>query len=120
MPKLQCPILSALFLTLGTVLSPALAEYAPLNCAKARTVTERVICGNYELGQSEARVATLYDLTTALVAMGQRGDIQDKQRAFLKTREACKANIRCLRNAYDARIKELDAIMTRIKEKGPF
>ncbi|HVG50188.1 MAG TPA: hypothetical protein VM867_00985 [Xanthobacteraceae bacterium] len=100
--------------------TPAIADYAPLNCAKAGTVTERVICTNYELGQAEARVATLYDWSTAFVAMGQRGDIADAQREFLKTRGACKANIRCLRNAYDARIKELDAVMTRIKEKGPF
>ena len=119
MGKSRFVLLHAFGIVLATF-SPVFADYAPLNCAKAITVTERVICANYELGQAEARVATLYDLTTSLVAMGQRGDIQDRQRAFLKTREACKANIRCLRSAYDSRIKELDAIMARIKEKGPF
>ena len=103
-----------------TALSPALADYAPLNCAKAKSVTERMICGNYELGQAEARVATLYDWATALTAMGQRAEIQDAQRAFLKTRDACKANLRCLRSAYEARIGELETVLARIKEKGPF
>jgi uncharacterized protein len=119
MPKLYPNIVIALAIS-AAACSPAFADYAPLNCAKARSVPERVVCTNYELGQAEARVATLYDWTTALVAMGQRGDIQDAQRAFLKTRDACKANIRCLRSAYDARIKELDAVMASIRSKGPF
>ena len=65
-------------------------------------------------------MATLYEWTTSLVAMGQRGDIQDAQRAFIAKRAACRANIRCLNDAYDARIDQLETVMSRIKEKGPF
>lgn len=46
------------------------------------------------------------------VTMGQRGDIQDAQRAFLKERNACGANVACLRRAYDGRINQLQAVMT--------
>lgn len=52
--------------------------------------------------------------------MGQRGDIEDSQRAFLKSREACGADIRCLREAYDTRIAQLQRVMENIREKGPF
>lgn len=109
-------------LALGLVAgSPAgAADYTPLNCTAARSPTERAICGSYALGQQEARMATLYEWTTALVAMGQRGDIQDAQRAFIKTREACGARIACISNAYDARIGQLEAVMKGVASKGPF
>jgi uncharacterized protein len=96
------------------------ADYAPLDCTKAKTPSERTICSNYGLGQLEAQTATLYQWTTSLVAMGQRGDIQDAQRAFIARREACKAKISCLRGVYSDRIGQLEAVMARISEKGPF
>lgn len=96
------------------------AIYAPLNCVAARTPTDRAICRHYALGQLEARMATLYEWTTALVAMGQRGNIQDAQRAFLKKRTACGANVACIRRAYDRRIAQLDAVMREIASHGPY
>jgi uncharacterized protein len=96
------------------------ADYAPLNCTVARSPTERAICANYALGQLEARMATLYEWTTSLVAMGERGDIGDAQRAFIKTREACGANIACIRSAYDARISQLESVMQGVASHGPF
>jgi len=96
------------------------ADYVPLDCTKAKTPSERTICSNYGLGQLEAQTATLYQWTTALVAMGQRGDIQDAQRAFIARRDACKAKTPCLRNVYAERIGQLEAVMSRISAKGPF
>jgi uncharacterized protein len=103
----------------GTLPAAAL-DYAPLDCAKAKSPAERTICSNYGLGQLEARTATLFEWATSFVAMGQRGDIQDAQRAFITKRNACKSNINCLRNAYTDRIDQLEEVMSRIKEKGPF
>jgi uncharacterized protein len=96
------------------------ADYAPLNCAKAASGTERTICSDYGLGQQEARVATLFAITTSLVAMGQRGDIQDQQRAFLKERDACRSDVPCLRQAYETRDKQLEGVLAQIKQRGPF
>jgi uncharacterized protein len=96
------------------------ADYAPLDCARAKSPSERTICSNYGLGQLEAQTATLFEWTTSLVAMGQRGDIQDAQRAFIARRDACKSKIPCLRAVYAERIEQLETIMSRIKEKGPF
>ena len=96
------------------------ADYAPLNCAAAASATEKAICGNYGLGQLEARMAALYQWSTSFVGMGQRGDMQDAQRTFIRQREACEADVACLRRAYDARIAQLQAVMERVRERGPF
>lgn len=96
------------------------ADYSPLNCAAANSASEKTICNSYELGQLEARMATLYQWSTSFVGMGQRGDIQDAQRAFLKERAACGAELRCLREAYQKRIAQLQNVMENVRQKGPF
>ena len=115
-------ILTVISLLISMVVAwPATAaDYAPLDCTKARSVTEKAICGNYALGQAEARMATLYEWTTQLVAMGQRGSIQDDQRTFIREREQCKAEMACLLGMYDRRIDKLMLVMDAIKAKGPF
>lgn len=114
--------LSTMLLTfcLAAALPARAADYAPLNCAAARSPTERTICSRYPLGQLEARMATLYEWTTSLVAMGQRGDIQDAQRDFIRKREACGDKATCIRGAYDARIAQLEAVMKAVAGQGPF
>ena len=107
----------------ATLFKPALAsagDYAPLDCAKANSVAERTICRSYALGQQEARMATLFSIATSLVAMGQRGDIQDGQRKWLETREACGKRISCLAAAYDTRIRELNDVVAGIASRGPY
>lgn len=106
-----------------TTLPPSFAQagvYAPLNCSKATSPSERTICRDYALGQQEARLATLFGLATAFVAMGQRGDIQDAQRAWLKRRDACGENSACLTKAYDDRIAEVSGVLDSIARRGPF
>jgi uncharacterized protein len=96
------------------------AGYAPLDCRNAASPAEKAVCRSYSLGQSEARMATLFGIVTALVGMGQRGDIGDQQRQWIKTRDACGADTSCLAEAYKARIQALSAIMDSIAARGPF
>jgi uncharacterized protein len=110
-------------LAAASLLAPGVAgaaDYAPMNCAKAKSPAEKTVCGNYALGQSEARMATLYAVATSLVAMGQRGDMQGAQRDFLQTRESCGDRVGCLSAAYAMRIKELDGIIAQIAARGPY
>jgi uncharacterized protein len=110
-------------LVIATLLLPQAAsagDYAPLNCDKANSPAERTICKSYDLGQDEARMATLFAIATSLVAMGQRGDIQDAQRKWLQSRDACGKKVACLGKAYDARIRELDAVVAGVVSRGPF
>ena len=95
------------------------AAYAPLDCAKAASPAEIAICQSYPLGQAEARTATLFGVATALVAMGQRGDIADAQRRWLESRDACGGNLDCLNEAYHARIGALSRVIDEIASRGP-
>ncbi|HVJ76928.1 MAG TPA: lysozyme inhibitor LprI family protein [Hyphomicrobium sp.] len=111
-----------IILLMAAVASPSAhaGTYAPIDCGKASTPAERTICRNYDLGQMEARMATLFAVSTSLVAMGQRGNIQDAQRAWLSRRDACGSDIVCLTKAYDRRIGELNDVMAAIASRGPF
>ena len=96
------------------------APYAPIDCAKASNAAETAICGNYDLGQKEARLATLYGVLTSLVAMGQRGDINDAQRKWIAVRNACGSDTRCLAHAYQTRIGDLSKGFDALAKRGPF
>jgi uncharacterized protein len=104
-------------------LSPRLglaAAYTPLDCAKASTASDKTICKKYALGQDEARLATLFEVLTSLVAMGERGDIIDKQLQWISVREACGRNVACLSQAYRSRIDELSQALDALAKRGPF
>jgi uncharacterized protein len=120
MPASRILTVISLLISMVVAWPATAADYAPLDCTKARSVTEKTICGNYALGQAEARMATLYEWTTQFVAMGQRGSIQDDQRTFIREREQCKAEMACLLGMYDRRIDKLMLVMDAIKAKGPF
>ncbi len=93
---------------------------ASFNCARAKSADERTICKTQALSDADVKMATLYDVDTHLVAMGQRGDIQDAQADFLKTRKACGKGTSCLKRAYDKRIKDLQDTFDAIASRGPF
>jgi uncharacterized protein len=112
---------SAVVLSLLAASAPArAADYAPIDCDKASSPAERVICRSYPLGQAEARTATLFGAVTSLVAMGQRGDIGDSQRKWLKERNACGDDGACIGRAYQSRITALSSALDAIASRGPF
>ncbi|MDB5605013.1 MAG: uncharacterized protein JWP25_1913 [Bradyrhizobium sp.] len=96
------------------------ADYTPIDCSKASSSAERTICRSYPLGQAEARMATMFGVVTSLVAMGQRGDIVDAQRTWLKERNACGDDSACIARAYQSRITALSAVLDAIASRGPF
>ena len=65
-------------------------------------------------------MATLFGIATSLVAMGQRGDIGDAQRQWLKSRNQCESDIACVAQAYKDRIGVLSAVIDGIASRGPF
>ncbi len=116
--KRTCGLVTLAFLAAST---PArAADYAPIDCGKASSPTERTICRSYPLGQAEARMATLFGVVTSLVAMGQRGDIGDAQRKWLRERNACGDDTTCLARAYQSRIAALSAALDTVASHGPF
>ena len=118
--RIRCALLLALAATPLAPMAASAAPYAPLDCAKAASPAETAICGSYVLGQAEARMATLYSIATALVAMGQRGTIGDAQHDWIKTRDACGADTACLARAYQERIEALSGVIDDVVSRGPF
>ena len=94
-------------------------EYAPLDCAKAKSAAEKTICKSYALGQAEARGDAVRYRDVAR-CHGQRGDLRDAQREWLKTREACGASVPCLTDTYATRIRALADVIDGIASHGPF
>ncbi|WP_454914681.1 lysozyme inhibitor LprI family protein [Xanthobacter sediminis] len=110
------PVLA--MLAAGWLAGPAAA--ASFDCATARAADEKAVCASCDLEQLDVKMSTLYGVITKLVAMGQRGDIQDAQRAWLSRRALCGGDAACLRQAYNARIQELEAGLNSIYSRGPF
>jgi uncharacterized protein len=111
--------LVALSLLVASVPAHA-ADYTPIDCSKASSPAERAVCRSYPLGQAEARMATLFGVVTSLVAMGQRGDIGDAQRKWLKERNTCGDDSACIARAYQSRIAVLSSALDAIASRGPF
>lgn len=105
---------------LGLLLCSGGASAASFDCAAAKAQDEKAVCSSLELNDLDVRMATLSEVATHLVAMGQRGVLQDQNQQFLKARAACKFNKVCIANAYEARIKALEAVLQSIYSRGPF
>jgi len=103
---------------LGLAAGPARA--ASFDCTGAQAPDEAAVCANCDLAQQDVKLATLYGVITKLVGMGQRGMIQDEQRAWLHQRAACKGDTSCLAGAYGTRIGQLEKAMDDIYSRGPF
>lgn len=107
-----------LALVVSAVALPAAA--ASFDCRKARAADEKAICANRDLNDQDVRVDQLYAITRHLVPMGGRGAIMDDQRAWLSKRGSCGANLACLARSYDNRLRQLNTVMERVYNQGPF
>ena len=111
---LRVALLAAM--TVGSV--PALA--ASFDCSRARQTDEKAICASRQLSEMDVEMSVRYEMLTGLVAMGTRGDMQDEQQAWLKSRKACGGNQSCLVAAYRQRIDVLKNEYAQLKSRGPF
>ena len=84
------------------------AAAASFNCARAATPNEIAICANPELSALDSEMGGLWFAYSQFpMLMGMNGNRQDEARAFLAGRNACGANVPCLRQAYNQRIRVL-------------
>ncbi|WP_354683034.1 lysozyme inhibitor LprI family protein [Cupriavidus necator] len=106
------------FLSLALLCAGAapLANAASFDCGKARLPDEIAICADRALNDKDVELSTKYKLLSGLLAMGVRGDMQDRQRAWLKLRRQCGRNVECLKQRYDERIGELDRVYAGIQK----
>ncbi|WP_244564400.1 hypothetical protein [Rhizobium sp. RU36D] len=92
------------------------AQAASFDCSSAELkADEKAICENRDLNDADVRMVTTFDLVSQLLAMGSRGELQDAQVAWLTKRQACNADLQCLRDAYASRLDELKAVFAKIE-----
>ena len=108
-----------LFISIILAYSSAYAE-SSIHCTKARLPDEKAICRSVELQKQDVRMATLFEVSGHLMAMGSRGAMQDQQVEWLSDRHRCKANLNCLQKSYTKRILELNQGLEGIYSRGPF
>ncbi len=106
------PAAVALLLTAALFAAPA-ARAASFDCARARSPDEHAICADPGLSNLDSRLTGLLDLDEGTVAMGQRGDMQDAQSAWVKMRSRCGADRACLRARYETRLKQVTDHLTQ-------
>jgi uncharacterized protein len=80
---------------------------ASFDCLRAKTSTERAICGDEELSDLDEAFDVIF--RGALSDEGESQQIKTEQRQWLGVRNACGAGVECLRRAYESRIADLGA-----------
>jgi len=116
-------VLTAPMLVLVLVLAlsaRAAGAASPVDCAKAQSPTERLICRTPSLLQADARLAAYFEIATQFVGMGVRGDLYDSQQAFPAQRDKCGVDKSCILAAYKKQMAPLEAIIDNVKSHGPF
>ncbi len=114
------PLTRLLVITASIAFSAPIAAAIPIDCSKASTKNERAICADPFLLQTDARLDTLYDISTRLVSATERNSLVDTQRAWVKEREQCGIDKNCMRAAYAKRASIFEAILQRAQAHGPF
>jgi uncharacterized protein len=84
---------------------PGFSHAAGFDCAKARTRVEKIICANAHLSELDSTLAALYQ--KAHDAADDPKALGNVERAWLKTRDACR-DAACLTRTYKLRIAALD------------
>lgn len=96
------------------------AHAASFDCdAKTLQPDETAICANRDLNDLDVRMATEFKWLSGMYAMGVRGELQDQQTAWLKTRQACQSDIACIRKAYEDRLKVFEDDYNRFERPAP-
>lgn len=114
--RLSQPIAAlAILAGLGTNVSLP-AQAASFDCDKPDLAAdETAICANRDLNDMDVKMVTTFELITGLLPMGNRGVVQDEQVAWLSKRQACNADLACLRASYTERLAQLKTVYDMIE-----
>ncbi len=92
---------------------------ASFDCAKAETADEKVVCADRALNDEDVEMSVLYSQLKPLLGMGARGDLDDKQVAWLKRRAGCGDDRACLSKAYQERVRQLRGGFEALAKRAP-
>lgn len=106
------------FVLVGAI--PAMpASAASFPCDKAENPDEAAICADLSLNDRDVEMATRFEILRSVLPMGGNAKLREDQEDWLKERRACGGDRACLREAYDARLKILRAVLGEFAKQGP-
>ncbi len=92
----------------GVLLLDALPPTAPVrpsfDCQRAGSPAEKAICSSQELAGFDRSVARVYASVLQEADDRRRAPIIQEQQAWLKSRDACEANVECLQDSMNRRL----------------
>ena len=93
---------------------------ASFDCKKAKTETEKSICGSDELSKRDEQLAKAYrEALSRTAKAGAKQKLQREQREWPALRDArCHTNVSCLKSEYDDRIAQLKKIPAQEEVRG--
>ena len=100
---------------LALVLATAPARASGINCAKAATPVEKLLCTDPGLKKADADVADAF--AAALAASADPSAVRASQREWLAKRNAC-PDAACLAALHAGRIQELSAMATETRQQA--
>jgi len=103
---------------LGLGVMATSAEAASFNCAKAKSPTEKTICGNATLSILDQRMGAKYKVLIKLLGAGsaQADQIRAEQVWWLSRRDSCGTDAFCVRGQIADRIMDLDGYLASAKK----
>ena len=112
-------ILSAALAGMTLALVATTAQAASFPCDKAEAADEKAICATLVLNDRDVEMATRFEILRAMLPMGGNAKLREDQETWLAERRACEADVACLTQAYDARLKTPRAVFSEFAKQGP-
>ena len=112
-------ILVTAALVLAGAMHATSASAASFPCDKAENPDEAAICADLSLNDRDVEMATRFKILRSILPMGGNAKLREDQEDWLKERRACGGDRACLREAYDARLKILRAVLGEFAKQGP-
>ncbi len=112
---------AALFAAIVLAAATPPASAASFDCGRAFTALEKAVCQDPRLGDLDARMARNYITLLNRISDSSATAIRADQKTWLKKRDACGDDTRCINREYRARIKkigQLSATVDRALEKA--
>ena len=103
--KAAATIVAVVFVSLA--IAPAASAAPSFSCGGNLAPTEAVICSDNSLATLDRELAAAYARMYASFPASERGTLTAVQKGWLAQRNACRTDKTCIRNAYQARLRQL-------------
>jgi uncharacterized protein len=97
---------AAAILALSIAMAVPASAWAALDCSRAKTNSEKLLCSNSRLAEADARLA--FAFRGAIRRGADPKEMMEAQRIWIRdARDACN-DVECMLKAYEERISDLD------------